>query len=102
MGKAGCLGGKLKKRHLLSLEFTRPNDRLEDLYKTARYKSLLDLLARLLPGWKVGMQMYTVGIRGSHDPDRWYAQLRRLEVTVAQAGRLMQGMVAQALNELTE
>ncbi len=82
------------------MEFTRPNDIGElslhetELYKTARYKSLWDLLVRLFPGWKVETQTYTVGILGSHDPDRWYAQLRRLEVTVAQAKRLMQGMVA--------
>ena len=95
-------------RRLLILEFTRPNDRGElslhetDLYKTARYKSLRDLLARLLPGWEVEIQTYTVGIRGSHDPDKWYAQLRRLEVTVARAERLMKDMVAQALTELTD
>jgi hypothetical protein len=97
-----------EKRRLLILEFTRPNDRGElslhetDLYKTARYKPLRDLLARLLPGWEVEVQTYTVGIRGSHDPDRWYAQLRRLEVTVARAERLMLGMVEQALTELTD
>ncbi len=57
-----------EKWHLLILEFTRPNDRGElslhetDLYKKARYKSLLDLLARLLPGWEVEVQTYTVGI----------------------------------------
>ena len=48
------------------------------------------------------IQTYTVGIRGSHDPDKWYAQLRRLEVTVARAERLMLGMVEQALTELTD
>ncbi len=78
-----------EKRRLLILEFTLPNDRGElslnetDLYKTALYKSLLDLLARLLPGWEVEVQTYTVCILGSHDPDRWHAQLRLLEVTVA-------------------
>jgi hypothetical protein len=63
-----------EKRRLLILEFTLPNDRGElslhesvswhetDLYKTARYKSLHDLLARLLPGWEVE-KTYTVGIR---------------------------------------
>ncbi len=72
---------------------------------TVGYKSLLDLLAwaaRLLPGWEVEIQTYTVGIRGSHDPDRWYSQLRLLEGTEAQAERLMQDMVAQALTELTD
>jgi hypothetical protein len=44
----------------------------------------------------VETQTYTVGIRGSHDPDRWYAQLLQLEVTVAQAERMMQGMIVQA------
>ena len=57
---------------------------------------------RHLPGWEVEIQTYTVGIRGSHDPDKWYAQLRRLEVTVARAERLMKDMVAQALTELTD
>ena len=69
----------------------------------ARYKSLRDLLARLLPGRKVEVQTYTtVGIRGSHDPVRWYAQLRlgRFEISAARAERLMQKMVTQALTEL--
>jgi hypothetical protein len=50
----------------------------------------------------VEIQTYTVGIRGSHDPDVWYAQLLLLEVTVAQAERLMQGMIAEALTKLTD
>ena len=97
-----------KNRRLLILEFTRPNDRGElslretDQYKTARYRPLRDLLVRLLPGWEVEIQTYTVGIRGSHDPDRWYAQMRKLEVTAARAERLMQDMVEQALTELTD
>ena len=69
--------------------------------RTARYRPLRDLLVRLLPGWEVEIQTYTVGIRGSHDPDRWYAQMRQLEVTAAQSERLMQDMVEQALTELT-
>ena len=56
---------------------------------------------RLLQGWEVEIQTYTVGIRGSHDPDRWYAQMRQLEVTAAQSERLIQDMVEQALTELT-
>ncbi len=96
------------KRWLLILEFNRPNDRCElslnntDLYKAAWYKSLRDLLVRLFLGWEVEIQTYTVGIRGLHDPDRWYAQLRRLEVTAARVERLMQDMVALALTELTD
>ena len=96
------------KRCLLILEFTRPNDRCElslhdtDTFKTARYTPLRDLLARLLPGWEVAIQTYTVGIRGSHDPDRWHANLGRLGMTAARADRLMQDMVSQALTELTD
>ena len=96
------------KRCLLILEFTRPNDRCElslhdtDTFKTARYTPLRDLLARLLPGWEVDIQTYTVGIRGSHDPDRWHANLGRLGMTAARAERLMQDMVSQALTELTD
>ena len=95
------------KRRLLILEFTRPNDRGElslhetDLYKMARYKSLRDLLARFLPGWEVEIHTYTVGIRGSHNPVRWYAQLRQFEISAARAECLMQEMVKQALTELT-
>ena len=48
------------------------------------------------------IQTYTVGIRGSHDPDRWHANLRRLCMTAARAERLMWGMVSQALTELTD
>ncbi len=73
-----------------------------DLVKSVRYKSLRDLLAWHLPGWEVAIQTYTVGIRGSHDPDKWYAQVQRLEVTAARAERLMKDMVAQALTELTD
>ena len=98
-----------KKRRLLILEFTRPNDRGElslhetDLYKMARYKSLRDLLvARHLPGWEVEIHTYTVGIRGSHDLVRWHAQLRRFEISAARAERLIQEMVTQALTELTD
>ena len=95
------------KRRLLILEFTRPNDRGElslhetDLYKMARYKSLRDLLGRFLPGWEVEIHTYTVGIRGSHNPVRWYAQLRQFEISAARAECLMQEMVKQALTELT-
>ena len=96
------------KRVLLILEFTRPNDRCAlslhatDTFKTARYTPLRDRLARLLPAWEVDIQTYTVGIRGSHDPDRWHANLRRLGMTAARAERLMRGMVSQALTELTD
>jgi hypothetical protein len=96
------------KRCLLILEFTRPNDRCglslhdTDTFKTVRYTPLRDRLARLLPAWEVDIQTYTVGIRGSHDPDRWHANLGRLGMTAARADRLMQDMVSQALTELTD
>jgi ribonuclease HI len=96
------------KRVLLILEFTRPNDRCAlslhdtDTFKTARYTPLRDRLARLLPAWEVDIQTYTVGIRGSHDPDRWHANLRRLGMTAARAECLMRDMVSQALTELTD
>ncbi len=57
---------------------------------------------RLLRGWEVEVQTYTVGIRGSHDPGRWYAQLRRLDVTVARAELLIQDIVEQALTQVTD
>jgi hypothetical protein len=66
------------------------------------YTPLRDSLARLLAAWEVDIQTHTVGIRGSHDPDRWHANLGRLGMTAALADHLMQDMVSQALTELTD
>ncbi len=57
---------------------------------------------RLLPAWEVDIQTYTVGIWGSHDQDRWHANLERLGTTAARADRLMQDIISQALTELTD
>ena len=67
-----------------------------------RYSPLRDRLARLLPAWNVGIQTYTVGIRGSHDSDRWHANLGQLGMTASRAERLILDMVSQALTELTD
>jgi hypothetical protein len=96
------------KRCVLILEFTRPNDRCADslhstdAQKTARYTPLSARLARLLPGWEVEIQTYTIGIRGSLDSDRWKANLNRLGVTGNRANRLLHDLVSQALVELTD
>ena len=96
------------KRSVLILEFTRPNDRCADslhstdAQKTAKYTPLRELLARLLPEWEVGIQTYTIGIRGSHDSDRWMANLNRLGVTGNRADRLLHDLVSQTLVELTD
>ena len=69
---------------LLILEFTRQNTRCElslhdtDTFKFAWYTPLRDCLARLLPAWTVDIQMYTVCIQGSHNPDKWHVNLGRL------------------------
>ncbi len=52
------------------------NSRTDSL-RTARYTPLRDRLAMLLPAWEVGIQTYTMGIRGSHDPDRWKCIMAR-------------------------
>ena len=59
------------------MEFTRPNDRGElslhetDTLKAARYYTpLRDLLALLLPGWEVRILTFSLGLRGSHIPDK--------------------------------
>jgi len=96
------------KRCVLILEFTRPNDRCADslhstdAQKTARYTPLRALLSRLLPGWEVEIQTFTMGIRGSHDSDRWKANLNRLGVTGNRADRLLHDLVSQTLVELTD
>jgi hypothetical protein len=89
------------------MEFTRPNDRGElslhetDALKTARYTPLRDLLASLLPKWEVSILTFSLGIRGSYTPYRWTAQLNRLGLVGAWVEKLMEGMVSQALTELT-
>jgi hypothetical protein len=96
------------KRCVIILEFTRPNDRCADslhstdAQKTARYTPLRELLARLLPGWEVEIQTYTMGIRGSHNSDKWKANLNKLGVTGNRANRLLHDLVSQTLVELTD
>ena len=96
------------KRYLLILEFTRPNDRCAlslqdtDAYKTAKYTPLRNRLAGFLPGWEVAILTFTIGIRGSYDPNRWNANLSRFGLTVAQTERLMRAVVSQTLTELND
>ncbi len=59
-----------------------------------------DLLASLLPKWEVSILTFSQGIRG-YTPDRWTAQLNRLGLIGARVAKLMEGMVSQALQELT-
>jgi hypothetical protein len=95
------------KRHLFILEFTRPNDRdalaLQDTdsLRTARYIPLRDRLVMILPAWEVGIQTYTMGIRGSHDPDRWRANLTQLGLPATRMEALVRNLTLQALTELT-
>jgi hypothetical protein len=96
------------KRCVLILEFTRPNDwgadslHSTDAQKITRYTPLRERLARLLPGWEVEIQTYTMGIRGSLDSDRWKTNLNRLGVTGNRADRLLHDLVSQTLVELTD
>jgi hypothetical protein len=89
------------------MEFTRPYDKCErslhetDTLKTARHTPLRDLLALLLPKWEVSILTFSLGIRGSYIPDRWTAQLNRLGLMAALVEKLMEGMVSQALQEMT-
>jgi hypothetical protein len=50
----------------------------------------------------VDIQTYTVDIWGSHDLDRWHANLGRLGMTADRADCLIQYMVSLALTELTD
>ena len=96
------------KRSLLILEFTRPNDRCAlslqdtDAYKIERYTPLRNRLAVLLPGWEVEILTFTIGIRGSYDPNRWNTNLSLFGLTAAQTERLMPALVSQTLTELTD
>ncbi len=55
----------------------------------------------LLPAWEVGIQTYTMGIRGSHDPDRWRANLTLLGLPATRMEALVRNLTLQALTELT-
>ena len=72
-----------------------------DTLKAARYTALRDLLASLLPGWEVRILTFSLGIRGSYIPDRWTANLSELGMSGTRVEKLMEGMVSQALKELT-
>jgi hypothetical protein len=76
------------------------NSRTDSL-KTARYTPLRDRLAMLLPVWEVGIQTYTMGIRGSHDPDRWHANLTRLGLPPSRREALVRNLTLQALTDLS-
>ena len=45
---------------------------------------------------------FTIGIRGSYDPDKWHANLTCFGLTAAQTDCLMRALVAQTLTELTD
>ena len=96
------------KRNLFILEFTRPNDRCAtalqdtDAYKRDRYTPLQNRLAGHLAGWQLGIMTFTIGIRGSYDPDKWHANLTCFGLTAAQTDCLMRELVAQTLTELTD
>ena len=55
----------------------------------------------LLPAWEVGIQTYTMGIRGSHDPDRWHTNLTQLGLPATRMEALVRNLTLQALTELT-
>ncbi len=88
------------KRCLPILEFTRPIDR--DAPALQDTDALRDGLARLLRGWTVEIQAYTMGIRGSHDPDRCSANLNQFGLTAARTETLIRDLTSQALVELTD
>ena len=44
---------------------------------------------------------FSLGIRGSYIPDRWTATLNELGMSGTRVEKLMEGMVSQALKELT-
>ena len=50
----------------------------------------------------MGIQTFTVGVRGSYDTDRWYANLIRFGLKAVQTDSLMRELVLQTLAELTE
>ncbi len=73
-----------------------------DAYKTARYTPPGNRLAGLLPRWEVVILTFTIGVRGSYDPNRWNTNLSRFGLTAVQTERLMRALVSQTLAELTD
>jgi len=68
----------------------------------AKYAALVGKLSRLLPEWKVEIQTYTMGIRGSFSPDTWKANLARFGLKGKKVDNILCKLEAQALNELTD
>ena len=68
----------------------------------ARYAPLRDQLTQSLPGWRVEIQAYSMGIRGSHDLERWKEQLSEFGISERKLGNLIRDMVALTLGEMTE
>ncbi len=64
--------------------------------KSARYIPLRDRLVTLLPAWEVGIQTYTMGIRGSHDPDRWHTNLTQLGLPATRMEALVRNLPVDA------
>ncbi len=56
----------------------------------------------LLPDWTVEIQVYTMSILGSHDQNRWWANLQGLGLTAARMEPVIWDMALQALVELTD
>jgi hypothetical protein len=56
----------------------------------------------LLPDWTVEIQVYNMGIRKSHDPNRKWADLHLLGLTVARTEAVILDLTSQALVELTD
>ncbi len=50
----------------------------------------------------MGIKTFSLGIRGSYEPDRWYANLTRFGLTAVQTDSLMRALVSHILTELTE
>ena len=98
------------RRILYVLEFTRPNDwagdwqdRTDtykdrtDTYKEERYAPLRNMIAGLLPGWKVETIAFALGIRGSYNEKKWREDLEKFKVPGPTIAAMMQQMVTRCL-----
>ncbi len=60
------------------------------------------MVVGLLPGWEVVILTFTIGVRGSYDPNRWNTILSRFGLTAVQTELLTRALVSQTLAELTD
>ena len=102
-----ALGISLGAHKFLIMEYTRPNNTTTDAIqainalKTTPYTQLHNRLLRLLPGWKVEIQTYTMGISRTFSSTIWQANPTAFWLKGKKVDSIVCKQAAHTLTELT-